>query len=63
MSTKSACSGSRALTRQRWTNGRRMGVAKYGPTRVVYPYGLYDELDPTTYDPRSIWQLDRIVLR
>lgn len=45
------------------TNGRRMPVAKYGPTRIVYPYGEYASLDPTTYDPRSIWQLKTIVVR
>lgn len=37
-------------------DGKRMSVADYGPTRIVYPTEDYD-LDPTVYEPRWIWQL------
>lgn len=40
-------------------NGERMPVERYGPTRIVYPYGS-GELDPAVYDPRWIWQLASI---
>jgi hypothetical protein len=43
-------------------DGERMDVARYGPTRVIYPYGFYD-LDETVYDPRWIWQLATIEVR
>ena len=40
-------------------DGEPMSVARYGPTRFVYPTeGFY--LDPTVYDPRWIWQLATI---
>ena len=40
-------------------NGERMSVERYGPTRIVYPYGT-ENLDPVEYDPRWIWQLAEI---
>jgi len=43
-------------------NGERMTVARYGPTRIIYPYHAYD-LDETIYDPRWIWQLATIDVR
>lgn len=44
-------------------DGRRMSVARYGPTRVVYPFGKVPGLQPTVYDPRSIWQVASIEVR
>lgn len=44
------------------TNGERMGLDAFGPTRFVYPYGFYD-LDPSIYDPRWIWSVKTIVIR
>lgn len=43
-------------------DGRPMSVARYGPTRIVYPTAGYD-LDATVYDPRWIWQLASIQAR
>ncbi|MCL8024754.1 molybdopterin-dependent oxidoreductase [Nocardioides bruguierae] len=40
-------------------DGEPMSVARYGPTRFVYPTDGYD-LDPATYNPRWIWQLASI---
>jgi len=40
-------------------DGTKMTVARYGPTRFVYPTEGYD-LDQTVYDARWIWQLARI---
>ncbi len=40
-------------------DGEPMSVARYGPTRFVYPTEGFD-LDPTVYDPRWIWQLATI---
>lgn len=40
-------------------DGARMPVEKYGPIRVVYPYGLYD-IDHNAHDPLWIWQLASI---
>lgn len=40
-------------------DGRRMSVARYGPTRFVYPTDGYG-LDPIVYEPRWIWQLRSI---
>ncbi|MGB8858273.1 MAG: molybdopterin-dependent oxidoreductase [Ilumatobacteraceae bacterium] len=40
-------------------DGERMPVARYGPTRIVYPSESYD-LDPAIYEPRWIWQLASI---
>ena len=40
-------------------DGEPMSVARYGPTRLVYPTEGFD-LDPTVYDPRWIWQLATI---
>ncbi|PJF32739.1 MAG: hypothetical protein CUN52_00025 [Phototrophicales bacterium] len=44
------------------TNGERMGLDAFGPTRFVYPYGFYN-LDPSVYDPRWIWSVKTIVIR
>lgn len=43
-------------------DGQRMGVERYGPIRIIYPYDSYD-LDETVYDPRWIWQLKAIDVR
>lgn len=43
-------------------NGAPMSVANYGPTRFIYPTDGYD-LDPATYDPRLIWQLQSLSWR
>ena len=40
-------------------DGAPMSVAHYGPLRIIYPTTGY-HLDPTTYDPRWIWQLSSI---
>lgn len=40
-------------------DGAPMTVAHYGPLRIIYPTTGY-HLDPTTYDPRWIWQLSSI---
>lgn len=40
-------------------DGKRMSVARYGPTRFVYPTEGYG-LDPAVYEPRWIWQLRSI---
>lgn len=40
-------------------DGKRMSVARYGPTRFVYPTDGYG-LDPVVYEPRWIWQLRSI---
>jgi hypothetical protein len=43
-------------------DGVRMPVDKYGPIRVMYPYGAYG-LEPPVADEKLIWQLDRIEVR
>lgn len=43
-------------------DGRRMGIAKYGPVRIIYPTKSF-KLDATVYDPRWIWQLKSIEAR
>ncbi len=43
-------------------DGERMSVERYGPLRVVYPTDGV-KLDPAVYDPRWIWQLDKIEVR
>jgi hypothetical protein len=43
-------------------DGARMPVDKYGPIRVMYPYGAYG-LKPPVADEKLIWQLDRIEVR
>lgn len=43
-------------------DGKKMSVAHYGPTRLIYPTEGFD-LDETVYDPRWIWQLKTIVVR
>ncbi|TIC84049.1 molybdopterin-dependent oxidoreductase [Nocardioides sp. GY 10127] len=40
-------------------DGEPMTVARYGPTRFVYPTEGFD-LDTATYNPRWIWQLASI---
>lgn len=37
-------------------DGERMPVDKYGPLRVIYPYGAYG-LKPPVADEKLIWQL------
>ena len=44
------------------SDGERMSVENYGPTRVIYPTKGYD-LDREKYDPRWIWQLASIAAR
>jgi hypothetical protein len=43
-------------------DGKRMGIAKYGPVRIIYPTKTH-KLNPTVYDPRWIWQLKSIEAR
>jgi hypothetical protein len=43
-------------------DGKRMGIAKYGPVRIIYPTKSY-KLNATVYDPRWIWQLKSIEAR
>lgn len=40
-------------------DGERMPVDRFGPVRIVYPYGSHD-LDAVEKDPRWIWQLASI---
>ncbi|MFZ4518631.1 MAG: molybdopterin-dependent oxidoreductase [Microthrixaceae bacterium] len=43
-------------------DGRRMPVDRYGPVRVIYPYGAYG-LRPPAADEKLIWQLSTIEVR
>ncbi len=43
-------------------DGKRMSVARYGPTRFVYP-NLAIDFDKTVYDARWVWQLDTVTVR
>jgi hypothetical protein len=43
-------------------DGEPMSVARYGPTRIVYPTRGY-HWDASVYDPRWIWQLTSIQVR
>ncbi len=43
-------------------DGESMPVDRFGPIRIVYPYGSHD-LDPVEHDPRWIWQLRSIHVR
>jgi hypothetical protein len=43
-------------------DGERLSVERFGPLRIVYP-NLDVEFDPTEYDPRWTWQLDRLDVR
>lgn len=43
-------------------DGRRMSVAHYGPTRLVYPTSEFN-LPDYEYGPRWIWQLELIEVR
>ena len=40
-------------------DGERMPIERYGPLRIVYPFGL-QPLDQAIYESRSIWQLFQI---
>ena len=41
-------------------DGKRMTVAKGGPTRIVFPYDLVDGIDELKYKDLWIWSIDRI---
>lgn len=43
-------------------DGQRMPVDRYGPVRVIYPYGAYG-LKPPVADEKLIWQLSTIEVR
>lgn len=43
-------------------DSERMSVARYGPTRVIYPYHT-GEFDRAVYEPRWIWQVATIEIR
>lgn len=43
-------------------DGQRMPVDRYGPVRVIYPYGAYG-LKPPVADEKLIWQLSSIEVR
>jgi hypothetical protein len=42
------------------SDGARMAVADKGPTRIVFPYHAYPEIDQLTYKDLWIWQLATI---
>jgi hypothetical protein len=39
------------------SNGEHMTVENSGPTRIIFPYGLYD-LDPVRYNDLWIWNIE-----
>ena len=50
---------------QRWpillatrSNGEYMNVKNSGPTRVIFPYHSYSEIDPVKYDDLWIWNIE-----
>jgi hypothetical protein len=43
-------------------DGQQMPVDRYGPLRVIYPYGAFD-LEPPDADEKLIWQLTLIEVR
>jgi len=50
---------------QRWpillatrSGGDYMSLENAGPTRIVFPYGLYPELDPVEYTDLWIWNIE-----
>jgi hypothetical protein len=40
------------------SNGEYMDVDSSGPTRIVFPYDSYSELDPVRYDHLWIWNIE-----
>lgn len=45
------------------TNGKAMSLEDKGPTRVVFPYDQYPEIDQLRYKDLWIWQLATIEIR
>lgn len=44
-------------------NGKPMSVADKGPTRIVFPYDQYPEINPVKYEPLWIWQVESLEVR
>lgn len=39
------------------TNGEYMSIENSGPTRIIFPYHAYPEIDPVKYDDLWIWNI------
>lgn len=55
---------------QRWpimlathAGGRLIGVADNGPTRIIFPYHAYPEIDPMRYNDLWIWSIKSMEVR
>lgn len=44
-------------------DGDYMSIDNYGPTRVVFPYNSYPEIDEIQYNDLWIWNLETITVR
>ena len=44
-------------------NGSPMSVREKGPLWIIYPFDEHDEYSSEVYYARSIWQLDRIIVK
>ena len=44
-------------------DGKYMSIEHGGPTRIIFPYNTYPELDPVSYTPLWIWSIRTMVFR
>jgi hypothetical protein len=42
------------------TDGARMSIASNGPARIIFPYDTRKDINPTIYNDKWIWQINRI---
>jgi hypothetical protein len=58
------------FTKDEWTkwkimlatraDGNHMGLREKGPVKIVMPYDTAKDINPTLYNPKWIWQINRI---
>ncbi|HEX9824089.1 MAG TPA: molybdopterin-dependent oxidoreductase [Actinomycetota bacterium] len=44
-------------------DGEVIGVESGGPSRIIYPYGTFPEIDGVTHDDLWIWSVERMTIR
>ncbi|NJL33106.1 MAG: molybdopterin-dependent oxidoreductase, partial [Chloroflexaceae bacterium] len=46
-----------------YQNGETIPTTDKGPLRIVFPYGLYSDIDADVHNPMWVWQLESIEVR
>jgi hypothetical protein len=41
-------------------NGEYMSIENSGPTRIIFPYHAYPEIDSIKYDDLWVWNIERM---